>query len=148
MASLILIDINSLPCVFNGTNSKYKDFSAVKKWIDKGLGIIVFGGSKYRKELHKCYCYLKLLNEYNKQNKVKMLEDSNVDQIEDKIKKITKNTDCDDQHIMAILFISKTTLLCTTDKRSHSFVKDKKNYPGKIDKVKIYSSLKNRNLLK
>lgn len=64
----IILDINILSSVFSQAAMKHREFEPVLKWITEGHGRVVYGGTKYKKELGKTP-YLKifsLLNIYNR----------------------------------------------------------------------------------
>ena len=60
----IIIDANTLSLVFNPETKGHEEFKPVFKWIDKGKGKIVYGGTKYEEELIKAG-KLKLIRRYN-----------------------------------------------------------------------------------
>ncbi|MBF0583226.1 MAG: hypothetical protein HQL80_03205 [Magnetococcales bacterium] len=143
----MIIDINTLSVVFDTNNNRHCDFAPVKKWLDERKGFLVFGGTKYKKELKETYRYLRLIRLMSDGGMAKAIKDEIVDEFERNIVKQTIGTDCDDQHIIAMICASRCTLLCSLDKRSFQFIKDKTLYPPNFPTVKIYSSTRNRNLL-
>lgn len=57
----IVIDINTMAAVFNVNSEKHDEFKHVRAWIEKGHGVIVYGGSKFIKELTRASRYLSLI---------------------------------------------------------------------------------------
>jgi hypothetical protein len=144
----IVIDINTLSMVFNEANTRHAEFSAVKDWIHSRNGVVVYGGTKYKEELAKTEKFMRLLRLLRDSGKAITIVDDVVDAIESTVKTLTKNTDCDDPHIIALLGAARCPLLCSVDNRSFPFIKDKTLYPKGTPLVRIYTSPRNRNLLK
>lgn len=144
----IVIDINTLSMVFNISNARHGDFADVKQYIESRAGFVVFGGTKYKAELAVTGRYLRLLRQLRDAGKAVSIFDDAVDEIEASILALTANTDCDDQHVIALLGASRCALLCSVDNRSFPFVKDRSLYPKGCPAVRIYTSPRNRKLLK
>lgn len=144
----IVIDINALAMVFNEANARHSDFAPVKYWIESSNGFLVFGGTKYKSELKKTVRYLRLVRQLRDGGRAVSIKDSAVDQIEAEVSKKIDGTDCDDPHVIALLAASRCNLLCSCDSRSFPFIKDRSLYPKGSPRVSIYTSTKNRALLK
>jgi hypothetical protein len=144
----IVIDINTLPSVFNETCKKQEDFKPVREWVNKGLGFVVYGGTRYKKELSSTYRYLRLIRQMKDSGHAVAIRDDVVDAAETCVLGQTTRTTCDDQHIIALLGTSRCPLFCSDDTRSYKYIKDKGLYPKGMVKVRIYSSKKNQQLLK
>lgn len=143
----IVIDAGALASVFNPSCTEHAEFKPVADWILKGRGRAVFGGTKYKTELARARRYLRLFLQLKIQGRAIEIRGDLVDAREAALVEMTRGSDCDDQHIIAILCVSKCLLLCSQDGRSYCFVKDKRNYPKKQKVPRIYSSHKNRDLL-
>lgn len=143
----IVIDTNTMSMVFSTENVRHHEFSAVKSWIFDGDGILVFGGTTYKKELGRAPKFLKIFLELRKAGKSIAIHDEIVDSIEADVKNKTSGTDCDDQHIVALIGASRCPVLCSTDTRSFPFIKNRKLYPKGTPPVKIYTSPRNSKLL-
>lgn len=144
----IVIDINTLACVFNDTCQKQEDFRPVREWVNKGRGFIVFGGTRYKQELSKAYHYLRLIRQMKDSGHAIAIRDDVVDTAEIGVMERTKETKCNDQHIIALLGTSRCPLFCSGDSRSYKYITDKSLYPKGMTKVRIYSSKRNEGLLK
>lgn len=144
----IVIDTNTLSMVFSTENARHAEFECVKEWITNGDGLLVYGGKKYKEELSLAPRYMKLIRTLKDSGKAKAILDEVVNKLEAKVQDMTEGTDCDDQHIIAILGASRCPLLCSPDTRSFPFVKDKSLYPKGVPSVKIYTSPRNKKLLK
>lgn len=144
----VVIDINTLAAVFTEANAQHAEFSAIKRWIDQRRGVVVYGGTQYKKELSRAERYMRLLRQMRDAGQAVAIVDAAVDAIEDAVLEKTKGTECDDQHVIALLAAARCNLLCSVDRRSFPFVKDRSLYPrGALLPVKIYSSARNENLL-
>jgi hypothetical protein len=139
----IVIDVNTLPAVFKADCAEHADFKYVKEYIESRAGVIVFGGSQYMIELAKMSSYLKLFGELSKKNYTARINDRLINQRYLEVLEKTADTDCDDQHIIAILGVSRCPLLCSRDKRSFPYVKRKDLYEKHEPRVVIYSSKRN-----
>lgn len=143
----IVIDINSLPSVFNSNCATHSEFAPVRDWINSKKGFLVYGGSKYKKELKKTFRYFRLVRKLKDAGKAIPISDSLVDKSEDNISEKVSGTGCDDQHIVSLLGVSYCPLLCSVDLRSFKYIKDRTLYPKGMSQVRIYSSSRNKNLL-
>ncbi len=144
----IVVDINTLAPVFNEMCVRHEEFCPVKNWIDKGRGFLVFGGTRYKEELRRTYRYLRLVRQMKDSGQAVAIRDDLVDAAEVEVIEVTKGTDCDDQHIIALLGVSRCPLFCSNDSRSYKYIGDKSLYPKGMARVRIYSSKKNHTLLK
>lgn len=144
----VVIDINTLAHVFNPDTPRHTEFVHVGNWIQRGHGFLVFGGTKLKKELKKAFRYLRLIRQMKDSGKAIAIRDDLVDAEEIRIKDLTLNTDCDDQHIIALLGVSRCPLLCSEDARSYPYITKKEYYPKGMARVRIYSSSRNNSLLK
>ena len=144
----IVVDINTLAPLFNENCNQNEDFRPVKDWIDKGHGFLVFGGTHYKRELSRTYRYLRLIRQMKDSGHAVAIRDDIVDSEEVRLIEMTKDTDCDDQHIIALLGSSRCPLFCSKDYRSYRYIRDKSLFPKGMVRVRIYSSKKNQKLLK
>ncbi|KJR42529.1 hypothetical protein MCHI_001578 [Candidatus Magnetoovum chiemensis] len=142
----IVIDINALSGVFEKGSTNFKDFEPIRKWVLKGKGFIVYGGTKYKEELKKASKYLKLLSELKKRKLVEV-DGQLVDDNEQMANDLANDPHLDDAHIIAIFRVSECRLFCSLDKRADTFVKKEKLYPKGQKPPSIYKSRKNSNLL-
>ncbi len=143
----VVIDVNVLPCVFNPNDSSHSDFEPVLKWIDKGAGVMVVGGTRYRAEVGKLYRYAGLLKLHRDRGNVVHVCDDMVDARVEVVTAETCGTGCDDQHIIALLDVSRCQLLCSHDERSYQFVQDRILYASPLV-VKIYKRAEHEPLIR
>jgi predicted nucleic acid-binding protein len=139
----IVIDTCALSVVFKSTDSA---FAPVRKWILVGKGKMVFGGSTYTAELSKVGSILRFVAELSRQGKTVVLDKSAVDDAEKVIKEMEQSADFDDPHIVAIARVSRCRVVCTLDKRSDKFVRDRRFY-AKGSRPSIYRAISHSHLL-
>ena len=150
----IVIDANSLSSVFDPKNADHANFKPVFDWIIRGNGKIIFGGTKYFKELKKVRKVLKIFNELKKKGKIVVLDTNLVDvktkEVDVRIMEIpqqNKDKKLDDPHLVAIVVISGCKLVCTLDLGAIVLLKILNFYPKGISPPKIYTGRRNENLL-
>jgi hypothetical protein len=147
----VIIDMDTLSCVFNPKNERHNEFKPVSDWIDKGKGRIVYGGSQYIAELKEMPNYLYLLKEYEKRNKVINADDGRVDQEQQEVKKkleeINPKSDFNDTHIVAIIIVSGCRLVCSKNSKHYPFIKNRKLYPSRFKKISIYRGYADKDML-
>jgi hypothetical protein len=144
----VVIDMNTLAPVFNEGCVQHADFRPIKEWIERGHGVLVFGGTRYKEELSKAYRYLRLIRQMKISGHAVSIQDDAVDEAEIRVIAQTTGTDCDDQHIIALLGVSGCPLFCSNDGRSFRYIRDKRLFPAKKSRVRIYSSVRNQALLR
>ena len=144
----VVIDINTLAPVFSDTCAHHSEFRPVKEWIERGQGFVVFGGTRYKKELEGAYRYLRLIRQMKDSGQAVLIRDDLVDAAEAEVCKATAGSDCDDQHIIALLGTSRCPLFCSDDCHSYRHIRNRALYPSGMQRVRIYSSQRNRRLLR
>jgi hypothetical protein len=143
----IIIDVNAIPSVFNLQASDHQEFRPVMKWIRYGKGKMVYGGTTYRQELRQLRSYLGLIAEYNKAGKVIEIEDREVDEAEGVLINKINDPKCNDCHIIAIVIVSGCRLVCSKDRQSFDYIKDRSLYCGNARPPSLYTRKSNRGIL-
>jgi hypothetical protein len=144
----IIIDTNSLGAVFDLKNKFHKNFEPVFSWIFNKKGKIVIAGTTYKNEIKRMAQYRGLILQLQKAGKVaEKWNHDEVDLIEKKVKALESDKKFNDAHIIAMVIVTKRRIICTADKESYEFLKDKKLYLGAIAIPRIYRGLSNKNLL-
>lgn len=144
-----VLDANSFPCVFNPKDKYHEDFKPVLDWLYSSPDTsLVYGGTKYKKELRKMNHYLSILLELKRSRKANEIDPKIIDKKEAEIKaKVTKN-DLNDPHIIAIFCASGCLLFVSKDKRADEYIKNPELYPKKQKVPKIYRCKEHQHLLK
>ncbi len=135
----IVIDTNTFASVFNAKSQDHDKFKPVLDWIIGGKGKIVYGGKKYKRELAQAHKYLNLFREFDKANKIALVDDDRVDQQQTELETVIEHRNFDDPHLIAIIIVSGCRLICSTDSRAHPFFKDERLYPKHVKRPRIYS---------
>lgn len=141
----IIVDTCVFACVFNAGAARHEDFHPVHDWIYHGRGRLVYGGTKYKRELPPKY-YGTLI-ELDKMRRTIPLDDGEVDKWQDQVVKAVNARRFDDPHLVAIVIVSRSRLVCTDDTRAMKYLHMKKLYPDKMKAPKIYSRKSNADLL-
>ena len=141
----IVIDTNTLTCVFVRSSAKHNEFKPVLDWIEFGRGQIVFGGTKYLQEIKGRYHGLFV--ELRRAKKAITVSSDRVDLETDKVGLLVQDSNFNDQHMVALLIVSGCKLICSDDKEAYPFFTHKKFFNRSRDKPKIYRGASNEKLL-
>lgn len=140
----IIIDTNVLSNVLDKKNQFHNDFNEVYDWIFNGKGKIIYGGTKYLKEISK---YSILFGELKKIGKAISIPNNLVDNEEVAISLLVIHPDFDDQHLVALLRISKCKVICSLDSRAYPYFRHNIFFNPASNKPKIFSGNRNKSLL-
>jgi predicted nucleic acid-binding protein len=146
----IIIDTNVFADVFTKESANHINFEPVFIWVSEGLGKIVYGGTKYKKELLQAKKYVKIFRLFSDARRVVHIPDDLVDikekELRLKIPEKELNDKFNDPHIVAIVIVSKCKIVCTLDIGLSEFLKIS-DYPADVDMPLIYSNKSNRDML-
>ena len=142
----MVIDANVFCSFFRTDAPDHSEFAPALKWVTKGQGFLVYGGTKYKQELTCAPKYFQLFIELKNKNRVKEINCALVDQHQRCVASLAENS-CDDPHIIAIFRVSGCRIFCSNDKRSFEHIKNKKLYLKGQKIPLIYRKRKNMNLL-
>lgn len=150
----LVVDSNTVAAVLNKEDAMHHDFAPVEDWIFNGRGKLVYGGKRLRSELAKLKRYQPLLLELERKGKTVSLDD---DKIDDREKAITGQLKqkgigvgdkrFNDAHLVALVATSGVRIVCTRDVSSFRFLRDSAFYEKSTDRPKLYTSIRNRDLL-
>lgn len=143
----IVIDMDVLCCIFKEDSHQHYKFKPVKDWIIRGPGFMVFGGSKYANQLRNASKYYGIVLELSKKGKTKTVNHTLVDEHQRKVDELINNPRCDDSHLIAIFRVSGCRLLCSNDRRSDTYIKNRSYYLDHQKPPKIYRNHRHRHLL-
>ncbi len=115
----LVIDANCFGLVFG---KKHKEFAPVWNWIYEGRGRMIYGGTKYNKEL-KDWGMLGLVSELSKKRKTVQIPTATVDPIAAALKAKFPEAQFDDEHIVALVIASHCRVVCTNDNPAISYLK-------------------------
>ncbi|MCG3111936.1 MAG: hypothetical protein MCM46_08960 [Candidatus Manganitrophus sp. SB1] len=122
-------------------------FQPVLRWLIKGKGKAVYGGTRYKRELKTAGRYLGLFSELRKAGKIVEVDGSKVDKYQKQIEEKVRKSKFNDAHLIGIVVVSGCLLVCTNDKEAIPYLKRNSLYPKGVNKPKIYTSNSNKNLL-
>ena len=140
----LVVDANCFGSVFNSKSNQHARFAPVFKWLMTGHGgRLIYGGTKYKKEVAS---YRPLLAELERKGRLLIIPDDSVNKVAAELKRRVPHSDFDDEHIVALVVVSKCCVVCTDDKQSHRFLRRKTFYPTGMKPPKIYQSPKHAKL--
>lgn len=143
----LVIDACCLPKVLNPHDEEHAHFQAVCEWIFKGDGRMIYGGTKYRRELRRLQKYLKVVSELNRKGRVIEVADERVDALETLIRTTLPDKQFNDEHLVAIAIASRCCVICTNDGDAIRYLKRSELYsPHRMRRPRIYSSERNADL--
>jgi hypothetical protein len=144
----LIIDANCFGCVFNEKAEHHDEFIPIFNWLLYGKGgRLIYGGDKYKKEVDfKTSKYRRILAEIERKGRLLAMPDKAVNELAERLKAKVGDPNFDDEHIIALVVISKCCVVCTDDKRSFPFLKQRDLYPKGTKPPKIYQSRKNATL--
>lgn len=137
----LVIDANALSKVFDSSNSEHARFKPVAVWVTTGTGSVVWGGSKYIKELGKGR-YLRFFGELTKANRAVMVDTAAVDERARRLRAKVPDKEFNDPHIVALVGVSRCCLVCTDDTESLPYLRRNDLYPDGVRAPHIYRQLK------
>jgi hypothetical protein len=136
----LIIDTCTVPSVFNVGSRHHKTFTPVLNWVTCGNGCMIYGGTKYKGELSRLHRFFRLIIELSKQRRAIELPSAPIDAYAAELKIMVSDMDFDDEHLVALVATSNCRVVCTDDKRAHSYLKRADLYPKNIKPPKIYNS--------
>ena len=145
----VIVDANTLSCVFKDDAMKKLQFEPVLKWVLEGKGKFIIGGTKYMNELRKvksASSFLSMLRMRTK-DKVVMLDREKVDSYQSIMEEIVDDPHFDDPHLPAMVIVSHCMVICSLDARSIDFVTRPSLYPRGVKVPRYYTGMHNVDLL-
>lgn len=144
----LVLDTNVFGAVFEPTNAQHNDFLPVLKWVVRGKGKLVYGGTKYKNEMRKSGKYIRFFAALQRAGKIVVLNESNINKKENELQKCEPINKFNDAHLVAIVLESECRIVCTNDKRALPYLKRTAFYSAEgARKPKIYQSRRNASLL-
>lgn len=141
----VIIDVNCIGKVFDQKNAEYQRFQPVHLWVMTGDGSVIYGGTKYLKELGEGK-YLNLFTELLKVRRAIKINSESVDKRAVQLKIRVPDDAFDDEHIVALVGISRCCVVCTDDVNSLPYLKRRDLYPSGVKVPKIYRSIEDKKL--
>jgi hypothetical protein len=136
----LVIDANTFSSVFDPASQEHARFIPVLTWVTIGKGRIVYGGTKYKKELREMGRYLRIIGQLSRQGRVVVLPTLPIDKYAAQLKVRVPSKKFDDEHLVAIVAQSGCRVVCSDDKRAYPYLTRQALYPKDIKRPKIYSA--------
>lgn len=143
----IIVDVNTIPVLFNADNKQHSEYRPVLEWIVADKGKIVYGGSKYKEELKELKGYFRFIKILEQAGKTHEVDDLKVNEAHEIIKTKQAKKEFNDPHIIAIISICGCKLLCSNDHASFPFIKKKEFYLNDQKPPAIYTRKDHKDLL-
>jgi len=140
----LIIDTCTFHSVFGEHTEHYEKYAPIRGWL-AGRGKIVVGGSKFDEEL-KRGGMLGILGEYQRKNRLVRMDTAEVDQAAVLVKGLVTKADFNDEHLVALVRISKCRVVCSDDKAASRYLWSKALYPRRFKRPKIYRTARNADL--
>jgi predicted nucleic acid-binding protein len=142
----VIVDTNVFGDVFNPDLKNFNNFHPVRNCITspKCKGILVYGGSKFKHELSSFSYRKKIFKILRDIGRLQELDDSQVDNLCNKLKRIEPCRAFNDEHLIACVILSGSKVIVTDDKRADRYLKDdhEKFYNHPSERPKIYRDRK------
>jgi len=139
----LVIDTNCLANVFEEKAKNHIRFAPVLNWIRNGRGRMIYGGTKYNSELGRATKVLGIVSELSKQRRTIKLPNDAVDPIANALKEQFPDPEFNDEHLAALVIVSRCCVVCTEDNVAISYLKRPNMFPAGMSRPKIYRGRKN-----
>ena len=108
---------------------------------------MIYGGTKYKAELARATKYLGIIAELRKVRRAIQLSAQEVDEIGQRLKQQITDPRFNDEHLVALVIVSRCRLVCTNDNVAIYYLKLPACYSGHpVKRPKIYRSRRNVDL--
>jgi hypothetical protein len=98
----VIVDTCCISKVFNPKAKEHIRFALLYAWINGKNGRLVYGGTKYKREIRPMRDFLQLLLNYDRQGKVRRVADSEVDAFAQKAKEKVPEDNFNDEHLVGM----------------------------------------------
>lgn len=143
----IVVDPPMFIVLFKKSDPLHCEFADIYDWLINKNGVIVYGGTAYKEQLNKVSSAFGVLAELKRQNKIRFVADSEVDDAASYAKSICGSNDFDDEFLVGIVSVSGARVVCVNDPRSHKYIKRKDLYLNNVKRPRIYTGIRTKNLL-
>jgi hypothetical protein len=99
---------------------------------------MVYGGTKYKTELSKLKGYLGVFAELARSGRLIEVSTAEVDARAAELKLLEPHAAFNDEHLLAIVAVSRCRVVCTNDKRADEYLRRRDLYPSGVRRPKIY----------
>lgn len=145
---MLIIDTNALAPIFDKSNVRHPDYRPVLEYLVRDRGIVAIGGSKYLAELSRLPRILAYLLELRRAGQIRDYDVREVDAEEARIANLAPPPSCDDQHLIALVSVSRARVVATDDRRADAYLRDRSLYRPGVRRPSIYRSASHLRLLR
>jgi hypothetical protein len=139
----VVIDANVIGKVFDPHSAEHARFKPIALWVTAGNGSVIYGGTKYMKELGGGR-YLSLFKELGTARRAVVVGTKDVDDRARELKELVPDAEFDDEHLVALVGISKCCLVCTDDLKFLPYLRRRDLYPDGVRVPHVYRSIADR----
>lgn len=144
----VIVDTNTFTDVCSPNSQNANEFRPIVDWIMRiDCGKVIYGGTKYGRELQRHATFTKFLASLERSGKVICLDRAEVDAHESRIEALINDKNFDDPHLAAIVSSSGCKIICTNEKRALPFLRDRTIYPNGISPPKFYTGVRSAGIL-
>src|SRR5439155_23669807 len=118
----LVVDTCCLASVFDRRSKNHDRFAPVLRWITNGKGRLIYGGTKYNKELSMVRKFVPIVAELRRGGRAIQVSTREVDSMAQTLKSRIPDKDFDDEHIVALVIVSRCCVVCTDDKRAMPYL--------------------------
>lgn len=139
----VVVDANVMSSVFFAKAELHEKFFPLLEWIVQGKAKLSLGGKLLSYEIAKKQCkFMPFLLELKRLNKIHSIDENEVEEYTLKIKEKIKDPDFDDPHVIALLIVSKASIICSNDSRMFKYVRQVKQLSGgTVDNPRIFTTI-------
>jgi hypothetical protein len=113
-------------------------FTPIKAWIYEGNGYMIYGGTKYNRELRDGGM-LGLVKELSTLRKTVQIANATVDPIAADLKRRFPEPKFNDEHIVALVMASRCCVVCSNDQTAIAYLKRADVFAGSgVKRPKIF----------
>ena len=146
----LIVDANCFSHVFNSNDKRHQSFMPVYNWLFNGHGGgLIFGGDKYRREVDlRSSKYRPLIAELERKGRLFEVCGRCVNEIAAELKTAVTDPGFDDEHIVALVIVSRCRVVCTEEVRAIPFFKRTDLYPHGSTPPLIYRDKRNSSIVR
>jgi hypothetical protein len=147
LVQMLIIDTNAAAAVFDVANREHARYRPVLDYLFRRNGVLSSGGTRYLSELAKVRVALAPLKQLEQAGRLRIANRAAVDAEERRICELAPMPACDDQHLIALVCVSRARIIASDDRRADKFIKDRSLYSGGVRRPAIYRQVSHKRLL-
>lgn len=144
---MLIIDANVAAAVFDIKNINHYKYRPILDYLFRRGGVLSSGGTRYLKEISKIGVAMIPLKQLEQAGRLRISDRRAVDLEEARVSQLAPSPACDDQHLIALVCVSRARVIASDDKRADKFIKNKSLYSGGVSRPAIYRQASHKKLL-